>query len=112
MPTLSSATIRAGQGVSIRVPITNSGERAGDEVVQVYLRDEISSVTRPVKELAGFSRVTLAPGETREVDITLPPRVFALWNREMQRVTEPGAFTLMVGPNSQDLQSVTLTVEQ
>jgi beta-glucosidase len=63
-----------------------------------------------VKELAGFQRVTLQPGETKEVDIALPPRVFALWNREMERVTEPGAFIIMAGPNSEDLQSVTLEV--
>ena len=94
----------------MRVPVTNSGKMAGDEVVQVYLRDEVSSVTRPVKELAGFQRITLKPGETRQVDIALPPRVFELWNRDMQRVTEPGDFKIMVGPNSQDLQEVTLTV--
>jgi beta-glucosidase len=109
-PVLSSASIKAGQGVTVRVPVTNSGKVAGDEVVQVYLRDEVSSVTRPVKELAGFQRVTLKPGETRQVDIALPPRVFELWNRDMQRVVEPGDFSIMVGPNSQDLQSVTLTV--
>jgi beta-glucosidase len=109
-PVLSSASITAGQGVTVRVPVTNTGKIAGDEVVQVYLRDEVSSVTRPVKELAGFQRVTLEPGETRQVDIALPPRVFELWNRDMQRIVEPGDFSIMVGPNSQDLQSVTLTV--
>ena len=96
--------------MTVRVPVTNTGKVAGDEVVQVYLRDEISSVTRPVKELAGFQRVTLKPGETRQVDIPLPPRVFELWNRDMERVIEPGDFSIMAGPNSQDLQSVTLTV--
>jgi beta-glucosidase len=109
-PVLSAASIAAGEGVTVRVPVTNSGAIAGDEVVQVYLRDEVSSVTRPVKELAGFARVTLQPGEPRQVDIALPPRVFELWNRDMQRVTEPGDFTIMVGPNSQDLQTVTLSV--
>ena len=109
-PALSASTIMPGQGVTVRIPVTNTGARAGDEVVQVYLRDEVSSVTRPVKELVGFQRVTLQPGETRQVDIALPPRVFELWNRDMQRVIEPGDFSIMVGPNSQDLQSVTLTV--
>src|SRR5690606_30329499 len=92
-PQLSATSIAAGQPVTVRVPVTNTGSRAGDEVVQVYLRDEISSVTRPVKELAGFQRVTLRPGETRQVDIVLPPRVFELWNRDMERVIEPGEFT-------------------
>ena len=112
MPTLSSTTISPGMGVTVTVPVTNSGKMAGDEVVQVYLRDEISSVTRPVKELAGFQRVTLQPGETRNVAVALRPEAFALWNREMQRVAEPGAFSIMVGPNSQDLKSVTLTMSE
>ncbi|HEX9807009.1 MAG TPA: fibronectin type III-like domain-contianing protein, partial [Alteraurantiacibacter sp.] len=110
IPTLSSTGIGPDEGVTVRVPVTNTGSRAGDEVVQVYLRDDVSSVTRPVKELAGFRRVTLQPGETKQVDIVLPPRVFALWNREMERVTEPGTFTIMAGPSSEDLQSVTLEV--
>ncbi len=109
-PTLSAASISAGQGVTVRVPVTNTGSRAGDEVVQVYLRDDVSSVTRPVKELAGFQRVTLQPGETKTVEIALRPEAFELWNREMQRVVEPGEFTIMAGPNSQDLKSVKLTV--
>ncbi|MBU0670292.1 MAG: glycoside hydrolase family 3 C-terminal domain-containing protein, partial [Alphaproteobacteria bacterium] len=109
-PTLSSATIAPGEGVTLRVPVTNTGDRAGDEVVQVYLRDNISSVTRPVKELAGFQRVTLEPGETAMVDIAIEPRAFMLWNRAMERVVEPGEFTLMVGPNSEELVETTLTV--
>ena len=109
-PILSAERIAPGEGVTVRVPVTNTGERAGDEVVQVYLRDEVSSVTRPVKELAGFQRITLAPGETRMVDIAIRPEAFALWNRDMQRVVEPGEFTIMAGPNSVDLTETTLTV--
>lgn len=111
-PQLSAATIRGGEGVTVTVPVTNSGAMAGDEVVQVYLRDNISSVTRPVKELVGFQRVTLQPGETRQVAIAIRPDAFALWNRDMQRVVEPGEFTIMVGPNSVDLTSVSLTVAE
>ncbi|MXO85852.1 beta-glucosidase [Altererythrobacter aurantiacus] len=110
-PVVSASTISAGSPVTVRVPVTNTGDMAGDEVVQVYLRDEISSVTRPVKELAGFQRVTLHPGETRQVDVTIEPRSFMMWNRDMERVVEPGDFTLMVGPNSQELQEVTVTVQ-
>ena len=109
-PTLSSATIRPGDGVTVRVPVTNSGTMAGDEVVQVYLRDDVSSVTRPLKELAGFKRVTLKPGETRQVDIPIRGEAFGLWDRDMKFVTEPGTFTIMTGPNSQDLKEVKLTV--
>ena len=109
-PVLSAKSIAAGEGVTVRVPVTNTGDMAGDEVVQVYLRDEISSVTRPVKELVGFQRITLQPGETRQIDIAIEPRAFMMWNRDMERVVEPGDFTLMVGPNSEDLSEVTLTV--
>lgn len=109
-PTLSTAAIRPGEGVTVRVPVTNTGGRAGDEVVQIYLRDDVSSVTRPVKELVGFQRVTLRPGETRQVEISVRPDAFGLWNRDMKFVTEPGTFTLMAGPNSRDLEEVKLTV--
>lgn len=109
-PILSAATIRPGEGVTVRVPVTNTGRVAGDEVVQVYLRDDFGSVTRPVKELAGFRRVTLQPGETRQVDIAIRPDSLAIWNREMKREIEPGTFTIMAGNNSRDLKETTLTV--
>lgn len=109
-PQLSASAIRPGEGVTVTVRVTNTGARAGDEVVQVYLRDEVSSVTRPVKELVGFKRVTLQPGETRDVAIAIEPRAFAMWNAEMKRVTEPGTFQIMTGPNSEDLQTVKLEV--
>ena len=109
-PQLSASRIRAGEGVTVTVRVTNTGARAGDEVVQVYLRDEISSVTRPVKELVGFKRVTLAPGESRDVAIAIEPRAFGMWNAEMKRVTEPGTVAIMTGANSPELQSVKLEV--
>jgi beta-glucosidase len=111
-PQLSKATIRPGEGVTVTVPVTNTGTRTGDEVVQVYLRDDVSSVTRPVKELVGFQRITLKPGETRNVAITVQPRAFMLWNTAMKQVVEPGTFTIMTGPNSAEVQSVTLTVTE
>jgi beta-glucosidase len=78
--------------------------------VQLYVRDVVSSVTRPVRELRGFRRVTLQPGGAQTVTFTLTPESFAFWNIDMRRVVEPGAFEIMVGPNSVDLQSATLTV--
>ena len=111
-PQLSSSTISPGQGVTVRVPVRNTGAAAGDEVVQVYLHDDVSTVTRPVKELAGFRRITLAPGEERLVDIPIRADAFALWNRDMKRVVEPGSFTIMVGPSSEELQETKLTVSQ
>jgi beta-glucosidase len=82
----------------------------GDEVAQLYIRDEVSSVTRPVKELRGFRRVTLDPGETRTVEFTLGPPELSFLNREMQRVVEPGSFKIMIGGSSDDLIETTLNV--
>lgn len=107
---LSRDRIGPGDTVTVSVDVTNTGPRAGDEVIQLYLRDEVSSVTRPVKELKGFKRVTLAPGETTTVNFSLGPAELSFWNREMQRVVEPGTFRVMVGPGSVHLQATTLTV--
>ena len=89
--------------VEVSVDVTNTGPVAGDEVVQLYIRDRIASVTRPVKELKGFERVSLAPGETATVRFMLTAEHLALWDRSMARVVEPGLFDVMVGPNSADL---------
>jgi beta-glucosidase len=78
--------------------------------VQLYVHDREASVTRPVKELKGFARVSLAPGETRDVRFTLGPDAFGLWNADMKEVVEPGRFDIMVGPNSVDLQTATLEI--
>ncbi|MCX2783043.1 glycoside hydrolase family 3 C-terminal domain-containing protein [Microbulbifer thermotolerans] len=110
-PQLSAPTIAAGGEVRVSVEVRNIGERAGDEVVQLYIRDKVSSVTRPVKELRGFRRLSLQPGETQVVEFTLDSEDLSLWNSAMQRVLEPGEFDIMAGPNSVDLQTVTLTVE-
>ena len=109
-PHLSATQIRADQSVTVSVDVRNTGKTAGDEVVQLYLHDVISSVTRPVKELKGFRRVTLAPGESTTVQFTLDREAFALWNEQMKQVVEPGVFEIMVGPNSADLKTTTLEV--
>jgi beta-glucosidase len=93
------------------VEVNNAGTRRGDEVVQMYIRDEVSSVTRPVKELRGFRRVSLDPGETKTVEFTLGPEELSFLNRDMHRVVEPGTFKVMVGGNSKDLIETTLTVD-
>ena len=96
--------------VKVSVAVRNTGKVAGDEVVQLYLHQVVASVTRPVKELKGFQRVSLAPGESRTVDFTLTPDAFALWNEQMKHVVEPGAFEIMAGANSVDLKKVTVDV--
>ena len=95
----------------VSVDVTNTGKVRGDDVVQLYIRDEVSSVTRPVKELRGFRRITLEPGETKSVEMSLGPSELAFLNREMRRVVEPGEFKIMVGGNSEDLIETKLSIE-
>jgi beta-glucosidase len=109
-PTLSSATIAANGTVVVTVPVKNTSNRAGDETVQIYVRDKVSSVTRSVKDLKAFRRLTLAAGESKNVIFTLTPESFQMWNDKMQRVVEPGEFDIMAGPDSANLKTVTLTV--
>lgn len=89
----------------VSVNVTNTGKRRGDEVVQMYLRDEVSSVTRPIKELRDFARISLEPNETKKVTFKITPEKLSFYNREMKRVVEPGLFTVMVGGNSVDLMT-------
>lgn len=84
------------------VDVTNAGKYAGTEVVQLYIRDKTGSVTRPVKELKGFQRIILRPGETKTVTFHLPVSDLAFWNIDMKRVVEPGEFTLWLGTNSDE----------
>jgi len=100
---LSAPRIRASEKLIVRVDVENAGKRAGDEVVQLYIRDPVATMTRPVKELKGFQRVTLAAGEKRRIEFTLTREHLSFWNREMRFVAEPGEFRVMVGSNSRDL---------
>lgn len=109
-PRLSRPTIGVSDDVEAVVTVRNVGGREADEVVQLYIRDEVASVTRPILELKGFERVTLKPGEARDVRFTLRPDDLALWDGEMRRVVEPGRFAILAGPNSVELKEVTLTV--
>jgi beta-glucosidase len=111
-PRLAKTTIGPQESTDVSVEITNTGERAGDEVVQMYIRDRVSSVTRPVKELKAFERLTLQPGETRRVTLPITPASLAFFNIEMNYTVEPGEFEIMVGNSSRtaDLQTVVLTV--
>jgi beta-glucosidase len=100
---LGAQSIRASDKLTVSVEVANVGKRAGDEVVQLYLRDVAASMTRPVKELKGFQRVTLQPGEKRRVEFVLTGEHLGFWNRELRFVVEPGEFKVMVGPNSADV---------
>jgi beta-glucosidase len=90
--------------VTVSFDVQNTGAVAGDEVPQVYLHQEVSSVVRPLKQLVNFKRITLAPGEKRTVSLTLKPDQMAIWNEKMHRVIEPGRFEIMVGASSGDIR--------
>lgn len=109
-PRLSSDRIAGNGSVTVSVPVRNTGARAGDETVQIYVHQLLSSVTRPIKELKAFERITLNPGESKTVTFVLTSEAFRMWNASMQRVVEPGAFEIMAGPNSVDLKTVLLNI--
>ena len=110
-PVLAAAEITADQSTAVSVSVTNTGAVEADEIVQLYIRDKVSSVTRPVLELKGFQRVSLAPGETAEVSFEITPESLHFYNREMQRVVEPGEFEIMVGASSQSHKATVLRVK-
>lgn len=111
------SNLRAAQGTigqegqtKVTVEVTNTGSVRGDEVVQFYIHERISSVTTPVKQLRGFHRISLNPGETKTVEFSVGPAELSFLNRDMRQVVEPGVFDLMAGGNSVELISTTLTV--
>ena len=93
------------------VEVTNTGQRAGDEIVQMYIRDDVGSVTRPVKELKGFARIHLKPGEKKTVEFAITPDKLSSLDEDMNRVVEPGTFTIMVGPSSRNDQLLNVKLE-
>jgi beta-glucosidase len=113
-PRLEKSAIRPDESTRVFVEVTNTGDAAGDEVVQMYIRDGVSSVTRPIKELKGFQRISLQPSETKTVALDITPEHLAFYDIDMNYVVEPGEFEIMVGNSSrdQDLQKVVLTVER
>jgi beta-glucosidase len=98
---LAAEQVHPGGSVSVEVTVKNTGPRAGDEVVQVYVTDVAASVTRPVKQLRGFRRVGLGPGESKTLSFTLGPSDLGLLDRRMEWVVEPGEFRVTVGNSSQ-----------
>jgi beta-glucosidase len=109
-PQLAAARIAPSGRTTLTVDVTNSGARAGDEVVQLYVRDKVSRITRPVQELRGFERVTLRAGETRTVRFEVGPQTLGYYGPANKWVVEPGAFDLMVGGSSAQVKSVALEV--
>jgi beta-glucosidase len=100
---LSSPVLKAGTTVEVSCTIKNTGSRKGAEVVQLYVRDELASVARPVMELKGFNKISLEPGEYKRITFTITPDMLAMFNEQGQRFTEPGMFRIMIGSSSRDL---------
>ena len=109
--TLSSQELTADGSITASVTVTNSGDRAGDEIVQFYTRDLVGSLSRPVKELKHFERISLAPGESKTVTFEITPDDLKFYNYNLEYVAEPGDFLLMAGPDSQRLQSLPFTLK-
>ena len=110
---LASPTLARGQAAAVSVDVENAGPRAGDEIVQVYVSDVVTSVTWVNKALKGFARVHLAPGEKKTVQVALPWEAFQIVDAEGRSVVEPGEFEILVGPSSRDrdLLKATLRAE-
>jgi beta-glucosidase len=101
---IESPEITPTGSTTVRCRVTNSGSRAGDEVVQLYVRDLLASVARPVMELAGFRRVHLAPGESQEVAFTVGRGQLQMLDRDLHWIVEPGTFRLLIGASSRDIR--------
>ena len=113
-PILSRSSLDSNESVSVTVNVTNSGNYDGDEIVQMYVRDRVSSVTRPVKELKGYKRVFIRKGETKQVSFEITKDTLAFYDIEMNYCVEPGEFSIMTGSSSshKDLKLTTLTVNK
>jgi beta-glucosidase len=109
-PTVTPDRIAPTGHATVSVTVTNTGNRASDEVVQLYIHDLVSSVTRPVQELKGFRRIHLDPGKSERVEMDLGPNELSFYDETMKRVVEPGGFEIMVGSSSADVKKVHLEV--
>ena len=110
-PRLSGTTMNANGTLTLTVNVKNTGKYDADEVVQLYIRDVAASISRPVKELKGFERISLRSGESRDVNFTIDVDMLKFYNSDLQFVAEPGDFEVMVGGNSRDVQSLKFSLQ-
>lgn len=108
--TLNRSSIGMDNKLVASVTVTNTGDRAGSEVVQLYIRDLVGSVTRPVKELKGFEKIYLQPNESRTVRFTIAPEMLKFYNADLKFVAEPGDFDVMIGPDSRNVKTARFTL--
>ena len=112
-PKVNKSKFNKGK-LSVSVNVKNIGKITGDEIVQLYISDKYSSITRPVKELKSFKRVSLKPGESKEITFELDKSAFAFYDSEMKYIVEAGEFNILVGNSSrdEDLKSVNFSIEE
>ena len=103
---LSSKQLKGNQKLAVTVSVKNTGAVAGKEVVQLYIRDEVGTITRPVQELKGFNKIELAAGETKQVSFEITPELLKFYNGDLKYDWESGDFQIMVGPNSREVKAV------
>jgi beta-glucosidase len=109
--TISSTTMVAGGQVQAAVTVTNTGQRAGTEVVQLYLRDVVGSISRPMMELKGFEKIALAQGESKTVTFTITEDLLKFYNIDLKYEYEPGDFEVMIGRNAGEVEKKTFTMQ-
>jgi beta-glucosidase len=107
---LKDTAIRPDGETISSIEVTNAGDREADEIVQMYVHGEISLLTRPVKELKGFKRIRLKPGESKQVEFPITQETLAVWNAEMKYRVEPGVYRIIMGSSSEATEGVTLSV--
>ncbi len=108
---LSKTSFSAGEAITAKVTVSNTGAVEGKEVVQLYIRDMVGSITRPVKELKGFQKISLRPGESREVSFTITEEDLKFYNSDLKFVAEPGEFKLFIGTNSRDVKEASFILK-
>ena len=106
---LSQTSLKGAQTLKATITVTNSGSVVGKETVQLYIRDVVGSVTRPVKELKGFEKISLNPGESKTVEFTITSEDLKFYNYDLKYDWEAGQFDIMVGPNSRDTKKQTIS---
>jgi beta-glucosidase len=108
---ISTADLKNYGMIKVEATVTNTGKVAGAEVVQLYIRQRGASVARPVRELKGFQKISLAPGESRLVQFTLTQKELAFWNIDLLNTVEPGELTVWIAPHAQAGQPATMMIE-
>jgi beta-glucosidase len=109
---LNKTNLKASETLTASITVSNTGKYAGEEVVQLYLRDPVASISRPVKELKGFQKIMLKPGESKEVSFKITTDDLKFYNHDLKYDWEPGDFEVMIGGNSRDVKTGKVTINR